>query len=76
MSSAKDMVYLFRKADGPQVTTMYWAGELDVHANVRGWSCRTEEQRKWELSALVFRQSVLSAPPFLFIYPFAHYLAT
>ena len=55
---------------------MYWAGELDVRADVRGEFCRTAGQRKGELSALVFRQSFPSpAPPFSFICPFAQHLA-
>lgn len=34
LSSAKYIIYLLQKADGLQVITMYWAGELNVHANV------------------------------------------
>lgn len=30
------MFYILQKADGLQVITMYWAGELDVHVDVRG----------------------------------------
>lgn len=49
LSSAKDTISLFQKADGLQAIRVYRAGEQNVPAHVKGQSCRTEGQRKGEL---------------------------